>query len=277
MPIAVTVLVENTCAREDLVPAHGLAFWIEADGVRILFDTAPGEMLIHNARALGVPLEEVDAIVLSHGHYDHTGGLPFALLAAMPKAIYLHPDALVPRFKRLDAPPHKPIGMPEASKEALLECADRLQWTQAPARVADRVWCTGAVPRRTAYEDVGGPFFVDAACTRADILADDQAVWFDTSEGTVVLLGCAHSGVVNTLDYVAELAGTTRFHAVIGGTHLMEAGQDRLLATAGALGAYHIRQLAPCHCTGNAAMAFLHNRFPESCVSCSAGNQFLFD
>jgi 7,8-dihydropterin-6-yl-methyl-4-(beta-D-ribofuranosyl)aminobenzene 5'-phosphate synthase len=136
---------------------------------------------------------------------------------------------------------------------------------------------TGTVPRNTDFEDTGGPFFLDAACTRPDPLVDDQAVFFESREGLVVLLGCAHSGVVNTLHYISELTGGKPIHAVLGGMHLVQASPQRLERTIESLRTWHTPLLAPGHCTGMAATAALWNAFPGRCATCHVGTRFEFD
>jgi hypothetical protein len=116
-----------------------------------------------------------------------------------------------------------------------------------------------------------------AVCSRPDPLVDDQAMFFETRDGIVVLLGCAHSGVVNTLQYVDHLTGRKPIHAVLGGMHLIGASAERLARTIEALRNWDIRLLAPAHCTGMAATAALWNAFPGRCTTCHAGSRFEFE
>jgi 7,8-dihydropterin-6-yl-methyl-4-(beta-D-ribofuranosyl)aminobenzene 5'-phosphate synthase len=135
--------------------------------------------------------------------------------------------------------------------------------------VVEQVLATGEVPRLTAYEDVGGAFFTDRACTQPDLLPDDQALAVRTPRGVVLLLGCAHSGVVNTIDYVAQLLGEGQLFAVVGGMHLMKASRERIKATLHAFERYNVQRIGPCHCTGIAATAALWHHFTERCRECS--------
>jgi 7,8-dihydropterin-6-yl-methyl-4-(beta-D-ribofuranosyl)aminobenzene 5'-phosphate synthase len=274
--LRITTLVDNQSVRPELATEHGLAFWIEWRDRRLLFDTGQGKTLLTNAKILGVPLAAVDAVVLSHGHWDHTGGLLGLLSAGARPAIFLHPDALRQRYSKWHKPPDEPIGLPSGLAEALHFHCRQAVWTGARTPIADGAWVTGCIPRRTSFEDVGGPFYLDRAFTRPDPIADDQAMWFETPKGTVVLLGCAHAGVVNTLDYVSELTGKTAIHAVLGGMHLLRAKAPRLEATLEAFRRHEVRLVAPAHCTGKRAAAFLAQRLPGCFAPCAAGSQFAF-
>jgi 7,8-dihydropterin-6-yl-methyl-4-(beta-D-ribofuranosyl)aminobenzene 5'-phosphate synthase len=267
----ITVLVENTASGRGLLGEHGLSYFIEADGRRLLFDTGQGLTLLHNAKQLGVSLENLDAIALSHGHYDHTGGLMAVLDLCQPTDLFLHPAAL-----KLKYSPRGEIGCPVKEEEPLKNRVRRLVWTEKPTEIFPGVSLTGAIPRNHLLEDTGGLFWQTPTGTQADLLLDDQALFLDTPAGVVVVLGCAHAGVINTLDYIAELTGQKKLHAVIGGMHLLRAGVERLRATVGALEKYEVKVLGANHCTGMAAMAYLWQNFAGECVSCSVGTRLEF-
>ncbi|MFO8015321.1 MAG: MBL fold metallo-hydrolase [Phycisphaerae bacterium] len=272
--VAVLAVVDNTTERPDLLGEHGLSLWVEADQTRLLLDTGQGEALVHNADRLGLPLAEADAVVLSHGHYDHAGGLPFALDRAEAARVFAHPAALGRRFSRGDAPPHRSIGVPEDAGTALRGQEGRVTWTESPTEIVRGVWVTGEIPRRTDFEDTGGDFYTDPDCLTPDGIPDDQAVFLRTDRGLVVLCGCAHAGLVNTLDYVTDLAGADEVYAVLGGLHLGRASRDRLERTAEAVERYGVQVLGPAHCTGPEAVRFFACRFPDACVGCGAGTWF---
>jgi len=272
----ITVLVENSVKGRGLLAEHGLALWIEIGGRRLLFDTGQGAVLLRNARRLGVPLEQAEAVILSHGHYDHTGGLTDVLRAAPRIQIYAHPAALEPKYGRNDDGTSRAIGIPSPAEHAVRAHTGDLRRTERPTEVHPGVFATGEIPRRTEYEDTGGPFFTDSACQKADPLVDDQALFFDSPRGTIVLLGCAHAGVINTLQYIRELTNGRSIHAVLGGMHLGAASRERMDRTIADLRKLDIERLGPAHCTGFAATAELWNEFPESRVPCPVGTSLEF-
>ncbi len=275
--VRVIVLVENMVSQEGLRAEHGLAVWIESDAGRILFDTGQGSALAPNAHRLGVDLSTANAIALSHGHYDHTGGLTAALRAAPNAAVYAHPSALEPKYACAPALPARDIGIPAASAKALAQHEGRFIETKGPTEVTKGICLTGEVPRETDYEDVGGPFYLDEAATAPDRMLDDQALYLTCSEGTVLVLGCAHAGVVNTMRYVAKLTGAGGFYCVMGGMHLVSASDERIARTIEAFKRFDVKRLGPVHCTGKKGVAQFHDVLADRCVQCAAGSVFEFN
>jgi len=265
--VQITVLVDNVAWRPDVQAQHGLSLGIEYGGKRILWDTGQSDVLSANAQSLGVDLAQTDSIALSHGHYDHSGGLPFVLSVARKANIWSHPSATLSRFSRKET--LHPVGMPSLSVELLQ--SRPVHWIKTWTSIHEGVFLTGAIPRKTPYEDTGGAFFLDADCRIPDTLPDDQALVAQCSKGLVVILGCAHSGVVNTLDYVHQKMSGQPVYAVIGGMHLSKASQVRLDYTVQTLKQYDVQIVLPLHCTGEEAMCYLRTALPGRVIQLSDG------
>lgn len=275
--LRITALADNATGAPGILAEHGLSLLIEAGEHRILFDTGQGKVLRENLAELRMTLHPLDAIVLSHGHYDHTGGLPIALEQASPKAIFLHPAALEPKFARRDPPPFRAIGIPPPALEALDAVRDRVVWTRSATEVVPGVWCTGEIPRPETSTNNDPLFYLDAGGITPDPIADDQALVAETARGLVVVAGFAHAGVVNTLNHVCRLAGRGEIHALLGGFHLGRASDKQLEDTASALACRRPEWIAPCHCTGMKAHACLRARFPARVLDLCAGSSLVFE
>ncbi|MBU0983540.1 MAG: MBL fold metallo-hydrolase [candidate division Zixibacteria bacterium] len=275
LPLRITTVVDNTAWGRGLLGEHGLAYWVEAGDHRILFDTGQGLAIAHNVEELDIPLPEADAIVLSHGHYDHSGGLPYALKHARKARLYFHAGALAPRYAEKGRPRYTSGMAPEMS-QVFERYRPVTVHTSQPTEIFHGVWVSGEIPRKFEAEDYHVPFFTDEALTRPDTIVDDQALVIDAEPGLVVLLGCAHAGVINTLTYVTEFMQRSDIYAVLGGMHLISADREQLEVTAEHLEGFGIQMLVPMHCTGAEAIAYLRSRFPRECVTGYTGSVFSF-
>jgi len=149
-----------------------------------------------------------------------------------------------------------------------------VRWTTRALQLTAGVGITGPIPRLTDYEGTGGPFFIDADGQQRDPILDDLALWVRTDQGLVVIVGCSHAGVVNTLRHALGVSGESRLHAVLGGFHLAEASEVRLTRTMAALWELGPDLIVPCHCTGGAAVERLRQTFGARVVPGSAGAVF---
>ncbi|HOA73712.1 MAG TPA: MBL fold metallo-hydrolase [Phycisphaerae bacterium] len=266
--LAITVLAENRTTRRGLIAEHGLALWIEAGSRCILFDTGQGLALAHNPKLMGIDLTAAADVVLSHGHYDHAGGLDTVLARVPHIRLYAHPEAFRERYERQPDGRVEPVG---ASVPPDLDTRVMFHPVTSPTQLGPDILLTGEVPRRTVFEDVGGVFYCDRACTRADQLPDDLAMAVDTPRGTVVVLGCGHAGLVNTLEYVRYLTAERPIYAVVGGMHLANASADRVEQTIAALRRHEVEVIAPLHCTGLRPTAAILEAFPDRFLELRVG------
>ncbi len=267
----ITVLIDNHASGPRLLAEHGLAVWLDVGTQRLLFDTGQTSALLANARQAGVDLATAGTIILSHGHYDHTGGLADALQTIDGSVtIYAHADATRPKYHRA-GPIVRSIGIPARCLESLHQRRANLRTVGGPTEIALGVFLTGAVPRRHPEEQVDEGFRLDAEGRAVDALLDDQSLFLRTERGTIVLLGCAHAGVINTLDYISHLTGGDRIHTVLGGMHLRSASAERIAWTLDAFRRFSIERLYPAHCTGTQAVAAFAAAFPGRCFPCGVG------
>ncbi len=271
-----TLLVDNHVEQRGLLAEHGLAWLIRRGERSVLFDTGQGLALQHNAEHLGVNLRALDAVALSHGHYDHTGALRPVLDMASGAALYAHPAAFESKFAKRSLDKVVEIGMP-AFTVLRLHTSSRFRATTGPTEVLPGLWATGQIPRGEGFHTSEGYFFLDPSALRPDPLVDDQAMFFDSNEGLIVILGCAHAGVVSTLRYVRALRPGRPIHAVLGGMHMLRADASQRRSTLEALVELQVERVVPAHCTGVRFVADLIGAYGTHCVYPSVGDCWAFE
>jgi 7,8-dihydropterin-6-yl-methyl-4-(beta-D-ribofuranosyl)aminobenzene 5'-phosphate synthase len=272
------VAVEDSVSLADsqLRAQHGLCIFLEADfgqeKMKILMDTgASPEVTMHNLDLLKISPEELDLIVLSHGHYDHAGGLMGVLQRTGHRIpVLAHPQIFSPKLKI--SPFLKYIGLPFTRSEAEAAGAVLLP-SQSPVLLAEGLITTGEVERRESLETVEGFWTIRDGCYCQDSIPEDQSLAaVIKGKGLVVISGCAHSGIINTIRQAQRLLGVEDLYAVVGGFHLLDASQERMEATAETLRRLDPKIVRPGHCTGQKAISLLQQTFGDRCWPLATGD-----
>jgi 7,8-dihydropterin-6-yl-methyl-4-(beta-D-ribofuranosyl)aminobenzene 5'-phosphate synthase len=264
MTARITILCDNSVGPlSGTLGEHGFAALIEfPSGEPLLFDTGQGQTLLHNARRMHKDLNGVRRVVLSHGHYDHAGGLAPLLRETGPKEVLAHPGIFAARYRLKDNGERIPIGSP-CSRDDLQAWGATFSLDRAFRPIAPGVYLTGEIPRATGFETGDAGIYCDTAGCAPDLVPDDQSLVLRGRQGLVLLAGCCHAGIVNTLEHVAAALGERDFYAVVGGLHLGFCQQPQIDATIRSLKAFGIRKIAVSHCTGFAASARLARELPR--------------
>lgn len=267
-----TVVVENSTDYPGWLAEHGLSYLIERDDETLLFDCGQGPAFRHNFEKLKI--KQLDRLVLSHGHYDHVGNLSWLLKRFPALKIHAHPTAFAPKFSASQG--HlRPIGIPPVLAESVQHLPN-FAAVEGFTELLPGLYATGPIPRQEALEGATRNLFADKVGT-VDPLTDDQALVVQLNDGLLVILGCAHAGVINTLAYIQSHFPYEPIIGVIGGMHLKMADEARLAATAACLAKSVKKWVAPCHCSGWEAFYYLR----ENCRSLNvrrvmAGTQMNF-
>ena len=281
MSVRATVLCENAVyGNIGAIAEHGWSVWLETPRGEFLFDTGQGKGLLNNAGFFQKDLTAAKGVLISHHHSDHTGGLLDAMkamrggLSGSGVPIHAHPDLFKDSFRTDKDKPRRHIGVPHT--RSVLEAAGadfRLEtgWRE----VEEGIFMTGEVPRKSSYEigDQNLKHYGEAEELVVDPIRDDQTVIIDTEEGLFVVLGCSHAGVINILTYITEKTGKSRFHTVMGGTHLGPVEVDQISKSIAALHEFDIGRIGVSHCTGQKVAARMAAEFGERFFFCSVGTK----
>ncbi len=251
--VTITTLAENSTADSSMLAEWGLSVLVEAGEQTFLLDTGTTDVAVRNADKLGVDLDAIEAIVLSHGHFDHTGGLLPVLerMAQSDVHVIAHPDVTAKKYvykKKIDA--YKYAGIPYAL-ERLTSAGARFEFSSDPVWLTDDIAASGEEPMTTSFESVADNLCLkDGDSYSQDPMSDDQSLYIRTDRGLIIILGCAHRGMINIIRHAQKVMETDRVYMVIGGTHLGPASFQQLEKSIEALQEIDVAWLGVSHCTG---------------------------
>ena len=268
-------LSDNTSIRQGFGREHGLSILIQMDQDSYwLWDTGQSSLFLESAQKFGLDLKKLKGVALSHGHYDHTDGLSTLLNEVDFKGpIYANPDFAVDRFKIQKGSVPKPIGLNKA----------KLPWplpgfagVSGSLELSNGLTFISKIERRPGLYQSVDDFYLDAKKHLPDFVEDDACLVLLSNRGPVVILGCCHSGLANTLYQVRDILGLNRVFSIIGGMHLINAPDSSLHQTVQVLKEFSIEYIYPCHCTGNKSTDFLKEQLPGKVFDIGTGSVIEF-
>jgi len=272
MNLHITTLTDNIASGGNILAEQGLSILVETEETTILLDTGKTFTATHNADALGIDLSKIDKIILSHGHNDHTGGLR-QILHRIGKEIEIiaHPDVWGDKYGRRQGEKDRYIGIPFV-RQQLESLGANFNLTTKPVKITESIMTTGEIPMVTEFEEIDPTLFVkEDTGWQPDKLKDDLAIIINTEYGLIIILSCAHRGIINTIYHAQQLTGVKGVHMILGGSHLISASEERLWLTIAALRELGVPRLGLSHCTGLPAMSLLAQEFGENFFFNTAG------
>lgn len=274
-----TCLCDNMVTSKGLYGEHGLSYHLDFGMQQILFDTGQGLALRHNAAVLQIKLQQLSLIILSHGHYDHLGGLRSVLNKDKPRPVFAHPETFTRRYlqRKNDTPLY--IGSP-FSTSALQEWGAELNLDTKPREIFPGFYLSGPIkwPYPRENDETAGSMLKKADKELLpDDFVDEQALVIRSPVGLLIFTGCAHAGIANTIQQAREITGEERIHLLAGGLHLKNSSAEKIARAAEILQSNEIQKIAVSHCTGLKASAYLADVYGDNFHYLSAGSELSFD
>lgn len=277
--IKITVLVENSVAfpflpgnLQGMLGEHGLSVLIDNGEEKILYDTGRGRTLIGNLEQSGNSPDNINKVAISHGHLDHTGSLMSFLQTRRRTTVYCDPDIFDDKYSKKGSIMNC-IGIPYSS-DNLEKAGAQFNFTKKIQVMGEGIFLSGRIPRVHKWEQDGGNFFIKKGRSFVpDNIEDDQAVYLNSRAGLVIITGCGHAGIINTVEHALNFFGTDKVLAVIGGLHLSGAPPERVRLTIRRLTEFQVEKFILGHCTGFEAMCQMRAEFGERIEPLNAGKQ----
>lgn len=277
-----TILVDNTIM--ELIPdsdvvkrrsgpsmsflaEHGFSALIETEDSKVLVDTgATGIPLEHNLKLLGISMDDIDVVVFSHGHNDHTGGI-----GKVSGKIVAHPDS----FKERYLTPNENTSY-ELTAPAPDPARHQVEYHRGPTKLAKGIMTTGEIERTHAWEELPVFKIKNNESIENDRVLDDQGIVINTARGLVIIQGCSHAGIINTIEAAKSLTGIDEVYCVIGGFHLIGPAEKKIGRTIDEFKRLGVKKIVPIHCTGFEGSKQISIQMPQNFEYCTVGCQIEF-
>jgi len=244
----ISVLTDNY-AGSFTMAEHGLSYLIEHEEKRILFDTGQSDLFMKNAKKMNISIDNIDIIILSHGHFDHGNGLSYLHGGSLVS----HPGCFTKRYSRKD---NRYIGLKNTRDE--LQKKFNLKITEQPYKITENIIFLGQIPRGTDFESKSTSFIFEDGSP--DFVTDDSALALTLPEGLFIVTGCGHSGIVNTLEHTKKVTGISNIFGIMGGFHLKEI-DSQTKETIRYLKDKKVKHVLPSHCTELPALSAFYENF----------------
>ncbi|HAS90001.1 MAG TPA: MBL fold metallo-hydrolase [Desulfovibrio sp.] len=268
-PCRISVLCDNESLNDNLGKEWGLSMALELPGNDLwLWDCSASDLFLKNAGIMKIDISKAKGLALSHGHWDHTGGMDALMDADFMGPVYAHPDFANRRYSKEDD---------GSAKDASFNCEyPGTIIVRDDVELEDGLFMITEITRREGLFEATRDLYIDQEMTQVDHVRDDAFLLLMTNSGPVVVLGCCHSGLANSLYHLRDLTGIDSVHAIIGGLHLYSADKAEYESTAKVIEEFSPEIVSPGHCTGKDGFEFLKERLSCEVVPMGSGSVYEF-
>lgn len=262
------VILNNDESKPPFLKEHGFSALIEKGGYFLLFDTGNSDVFLKNMELIKFNPKEIKDIVISHGHYDHSGGLRFLLKKEDKYNVYLRKEIFTKKFRS-----DKFIGI---EWEKLKEIFDFIFIEDIKYKIFDSIYTYGPAPLMNDFEEPDKEFqLIDNNGKRSDYFEEELNLVIDDEDGLILITGCAHRGIANIVKGVLDNFNK-KIKVLLGGFHLYNSPIKKIEKIINFFNEVQIEKIIPCHCTGDKAIRIFKDKFKGEVLNCYAGNIFTF-